>query len=256
MESAMLALAPPAQSSSSSNGVASSDEAPSSTAAREPVMAERQPEAAELREPDLRWAGQAAGAPPDVLVRIDGSAPSMAMHMAKLFSKTDYFARIAEHDVTARKLVVNVVGLPGRKAAFELVANFCYGLKCDVNPGNVAQLYCAAMFLHMDDDTRPGLGHGGNLVSICERHIQDYVKEWETAAMILHTCASFQPLAMKLSLIPRCLEALTADLGRAHMQHQREVIKTEAFYFGYSSLCPVCLDFTTTGTKLEQDPER
>eukprot|EP00850_Spirogloea_muscicola_P004142 SM000017S02882 [mRNA] locus=s17:847921:848703:- [translate_table: standard] len=221
---AMLALAPPSRSSSSTNGVAPGDAAPSSAAASEPVMVERQPEDAELRDPDLRWAAQAAGVPPDVLVRLDGSAPSMAMHMAKLLCKTDYFASIAEDDVTARKLVVNVVGLPGRRATFELVANFCYGLKCDINPGNVAQLYCAAMSLHMDDDTRPGLGHGGNLVSICERRIQEYVKEWETAAMILQTCASFQPLAMELGLIPRCLEALTATLGRAHVQHHREVL--------------------------------
>eukprot|EP00850_Spirogloea_muscicola_P002527 SM000009S23656 [mRNA] locus=s9:1184486:1185675:- [translate_table: standard] len=181
MESAMPALALRARSPSLSSEVAPGDETPSSGAAREPVMVARQPEDAELREPDLRWAGQAAGAPPDVLVRIDGSAPSMAMHMAKLFSKTDYFARMAEHDVTARKLVVNVVGLPGRKATFELVANFCYGLECDINPGNVAQLYCA------------GLGREGNLVSICERHIREYVKEWETAAMILQTLSRRKP---------------------------------------------------------------
>ncbi|PHT71143.1 hypothetical protein T459_26247 [Capsicum annuum] len=47
---------------------------------------------------------------------------------------------------------INLTGLPGRSDAFELAANFCYGVNVEITISNVALLRCAARFMKMTED--------------------------------------------------------------------------------------------------------
>ncbi|KAF3684438.1 hypothetical protein FXO37_01336 [Capsicum annuum] len=47
---------------------------------------------------------------------------------------------------------INLTGLPGRSDAFELAANFCYGVNVEITISNVALLRCAARFMEMTED--------------------------------------------------------------------------------------------------------
>eukprot|EP00850_Spirogloea_muscicola_P005034 SM000022S07248 [mRNA] locus=s22:699227:704156:- [translate_table: standard] len=181
----------------------------------------------------------------DLLVSIGGVEYSV--HKFPLYSKTDYFSRIAKDDEASGKTHVEVVGLPGTEHVFKLVANFCYGLSLNIDPSNIAQLRCAgelqlpafsydqlclklqelATYLHMDDDTRSGMGYEGNLVSWAEQYLQEYLKDWRKAAIILQACGTLQPIATNLGLVSRCVDALTAASAQ---QYKEEALLTEPIF--------------------------
>ncbi|PHT71117.1 hypothetical protein T459_26221 [Capsicum annuum] len=47
---------------------------------------------------------------------------------------------------------INLTGLLGRSNAFELAAQFCYGVKVEITISNMALLRCAARFMEMTED--------------------------------------------------------------------------------------------------------
>ncbi|PHT65765.1 hypothetical protein T459_30190 [Capsicum annuum] len=67
----------------------------------------------------------------------------------KLFGRTRKLLLEAKDTKVSR---INITGLPGRSDAFELAANFCYGVNVEITISNVALLRCATRFIEIIED--------------------------------------------------------------------------------------------------------
>ncbi|QHO19148.1 BTB/POZ domain-containing protein [Arachis hypogaea] len=63
-----------------------------------------------------------------------------------------------EDEIVEEQCHVTFTGFPGGSEAFETAAKFCYGVKIDLSPSNVASLRCAGEFL----EYKAGPNGGGN----------------------------------------------------------------------------------------------
>lgn len=101
---------------------------------------------------------------------------------------------------------ITLPDFPGGSEAFEIAAKFCYGVKIDLSPSNVAPLRCAGDFLQMTEEYSED-----NLISKTERYFsQTILKDIRDSTRTLHSCEKLQPLAEDLAIVQRCIDAIAA----------------------------------------------
>ncbi|CAA7393852.1 unnamed protein product [Spirodela intermedia] len=101
---------------------------------------------------------------------------------------------------------VALPGFPGGSEAFETAAKFCYGVKVELTPWNVAPLRCAAEYLEMTEE----FGED-NLVSRCERFLSHSVLcSLKDSVETLKSCEPLMPLVETLGIPQRCIDAIAA----------------------------------------------
>ena len=102
---------------------------------------------------------------------------------------------------------VSLLNFPGGAETFESAAKFCYGVKVELNPCNVAPLRCAAEYLEMTDE----LGGEDNLVSRCERFLnQSVLRSLKDSVETLKSCELLIPMAETLGIVQRGIDAIAA----------------------------------------------
>ncbi|KAK7386493.1 hypothetical protein VNO78_26763 [Psophocarpus tetragonolobus] len=116
-----------------------------------------------------------------------------------------------EDEIMEEQCHVTFTGFPGGSEAFEMAAKFCYGVKIDLTPSNVAALRCAGDFLEMTEDYSED-----NLVSKTERFLSQHVlKSLKDSVKTLKSCDSLMPMAETLGITNRCLDSVVSRASSA-----------------------------------------
>ncbi|KAG9158759.1 hypothetical protein Leryth_013651 [Lithospermum erythrorhizon] len=102
------------------------------------------------------------------------------------------------------QLHITLPNFPGGSEAFEGAAKFCYGVKIDLTPLNVAPLRCAGEYLQMNDEFSED-----NLISKTERFFtQSVLRSIKDTIKALHSCEKMLSLAEELGIVERCIDAI------------------------------------------------
>ncbi|XP_020204130.1 BTB/POZ domain-containing protein At5g66560 [Cajanus cajan] len=116
-----------------------------------------------------------------------------------------------EDEIVEEQCHVTFTGFPGGSEAFEMAAKFCYGVKIDLSPSNVAALRCAGEFLEMTEEYSED-----NLVSKTERFLSQHVlKSLKDSIKTLKSCDSLMPMAETLGITQRCLDSVVSRASSA-----------------------------------------
>ncbi|KAK7359920.1 hypothetical protein VNO77_01888 [Canavalia gladiata] len=116
-----------------------------------------------------------------------------------------------EDEIVEEHCLVSFTGFPGGSEAFELAAKFCYGVKIDLSPSNVASLRCAGEFLEMTEDYSED-----NLVSKTERFLSQHVlKSLRDSIKTLKSCDRLMPMAETLGITQRCIDSVVSRASSA-----------------------------------------
>ncbi|XP_014510067.1 BTB/POZ domain-containing protein At5g66560 isoform X2 [Vigna radiata var. radiata] len=116
-----------------------------------------------------------------------------------------------EDEIVEDQCHVTFSGFPGGSEAFEMAAKFCYGVKIDLSPSNVAALRCAGEFLEMTEDYSED-----NLVSKTERFLSQHVlKSLKDSVKTLKSCDSLMPMAETLGITQRCVDSVVSRASSA-----------------------------------------
>ncbi|KAK6924287.1 NPH3 domain [Dillenia turbinata] len=100
---------------------------------------------------------------------------------------------------------VTLTDFPGGCETFETAAKFCYGVKIELSPLNVAPLRCAGEFLGMTEEYSEE-----NLISKTERFLtQSVLKSLKDSILTLKTCEKLMPVAETLGIVQRCIESVS-----------------------------------------------
>ncbi|MED6136793.1 hypothetical protein PIB30_059124 [Stylosanthes scabra] len=111
-----------------------------------------------------------------------------------------------EDEIVEEHCQVAFTGFPGGSEAFETAAKFCYGVKIDLSPSNVASLRCAGEFLEMTEDYSED-----NLVSKTEKFLwQQVLKSLRDSVKTLKSCERLLPMAEDLGITQRCIDAMVS----------------------------------------------
>ncbi|XP_061360574.1 BTB/POZ domain-containing protein At5g66560 [Gastrolobium bilobum] len=111
-----------------------------------------------------------------------------------------------EDEIVEEQCHVTFAGFPGGSEAFEMAAKFCYGVKIDLSPSNVASLRCAGEFLEMTEDYSED-----NLVSKTERFLSQHVlKSLRDSIKTLKSCERLMPMSENLGITPRCIDSVVS----------------------------------------------
>ncbi|CAA3017026.1 Hypothetical predicted protein [Olea europaea subsp. europaea] len=95
---------------------------------------------------------------------------------------------------------------PGGSESFETAAKFCYGLKIVLSASNAGALRCAGEYLEMTEEYSED-----NLISKTERFLTQFVfKNIKNSVITLKTCEKLMPLAVNLSIVERCIDAISS----------------------------------------------
>ncbi|CAA0841037.1 BTB/POZ domain-containing protein [Striga hermonthica] len=121
-----------------------------------------------------------------------------------LVSKCGYIRKLVSQSSDAELAVIELRDVPGGPDSFELAAKFCYGINFEITTENIAGLRCAAEYLEMTEDYSVG-----NLVSRAESYINEVaLKSLAGAVSILHSSENLFPVAEKVKLVGRCIDAI------------------------------------------------
>lgn len=113
---------------------------------------------------------------------------------------------VADYDEHESLCHITLPDFPGGSEAFEAAAKFCYGVKIELSPSNVAPLRCAAHFLQMTEEYSED-----NLISKTERYLSQIVpKNIKHPIQTLHCCERLLPLAEDLGIVQRCIDAIAS----------------------------------------------
>ncbi|KAI4314906.1 hypothetical protein L6164_027769 [Bauhinia variegata] len=177
------------------------------------------------------------GLPSDIVVEVEDM--SFHLHKFPLMSKSLKLHQLireqeANHNSSARKFqtattssaaeevededeIVEVhchikfTDFPGGCETFEMAAKFCYGVKIDLSPSNVAALRCAGEFLEMTEEYSED-----NLISKTERFLsQSVLKNIKDSIKALKSCERLMPLAEDLSIMQRCTDSIVSRASSA-----------------------------------------
>ncbi|CAA6657741.1 unnamed protein product [Spirodela intermedia] len=139
------------------------------------------------------------GLPSDVVVEIG----DMSFHLHKGSPERE---EAGEEIEEVEPYHVALPGFPGGSEAFEPPPKFCYGVKVELTPWNVAPLRCAAEYLEMTEE----FGED-NLVSRCERFLSHSVLcSLKDSVETLKSCEPLMPLVETLGIPQRCIDAIAA----------------------------------------------
>uniref|UniRef100_A0A7N0VIH6 Uncharacterized protein n=1 Tax=Kalanchoe fedtschenkoi TaxID=63787 RepID=A0A7N0VIH6_KALFE len=141
--------------------------------------------------------------PSDVTVHAGGV--SFSLHKFPLVSKSGHIRKlVAEAADPEEMCVIDIPGVPGGAEAFELAAKFCYGINFDLGTENIALLRCVAEYLEMTEEYG-----AGNLLERTETYLNEVVlKSLASAVSVLHLSESLLPMAEKVKLVSRCVDAI------------------------------------------------
>ncbi|XP_058766255.1 BTB/POZ domain-containing protein At5g66560-like [Vicia villosa] len=167
------------------------------------------------------------GLPSDIVVEVD----DMTFHLHKfpLMSKsrklhdliTQQEAEAITHstvpqeeeddEIVEEQCHVTFTDFPGGSEAFEMAAKFCYGVKMELSPSNVASLRCAGEFLDMTEDYSED-----NLISKTEKFIsQNVLKSLGNSIKTLKSCERVFPMADDLGITERCIDSVITRASTA-----------------------------------------
>ncbi|XVF59305.1 hypothetical protein PTKIN_Ptkin07bG0265000 [Pterospermum kingtungense] len=140
--------------------------------------------------------------PSDVTVHVGGA--SFSLHKFPLVSKCGYIRKVVSESNDADVTDIEIPDVPGGAEAFELAAKFCYGINFEMSTENIAMLRCAAEYLEMTEDYAVG-----NLVGRTEAYLNEVaLKSLAGAVSVLHTSENLLPIAEKVKLVGRCIDAI------------------------------------------------
>ncbi|CAI0472010.1 unnamed protein product [Linum tenue] len=127
------------------------------------------------------------------------------LHKFPLMSKS---ARLQKYAVTSNggesSDEVDISGIPGGPAAFEVCAKFCYGMTVTLNAYNVVAARCAADFLGMHESVEKG-----NLIYKIDVFLSSSIfRSWKDSIIVLRTTTSLLPLSEDLKVVSHCIEAI------------------------------------------------
>lgn len=101
---------------------------------------------------------------------------------------------------------IELFGLPGGAEAFELAAQFCYGVNFEITASNAAHLYCVSDYLEMTGEYSKN-----NLCSRAEEYLESIVcKSLEMCVQVLQQCETLLPLADELRIVAKCIDAIAS----------------------------------------------
>ncbi|KAL5556831.1 hypothetical protein UlMin_039067 [Ulmus minor] len=140
--------------------------------------------------------------PSDISIQVGGV--SFSLHKFPLVSKCGYIRKLVSESSDSDLSVVELADAPGGAEAFELAAKFCYGINFEISTENIAMLRCVAEYLEMTEDYAVG-----NLVGRTDAYLDEVaLKSLAGAAAILHMTENFLPIAEKVKLVSRCIDAI------------------------------------------------
>ncbi|KAI5325219.1 PREDICTED: BTB/POZ [Prunus dulcis] len=140
--------------------------------------------------------------PSDVNIHVGGV--SFSLHKFPLISKCGYIRKLISESSDADLSVIELPDVPGGAEAFELAAKFCYGINFEISTENIAMLRCVAEYLVMTEDHAVG-----NLVGRTDAYLNEVaLKSLAGAVSVLHISESFLPMAEKVKLVSRCIDAI------------------------------------------------
>lgn len=121
-----------------------------------------------------------------------------------LVSRCGYIRKLVSESSDADVSVIEIPDVPGGAEAFELAAKFCYGINFEIGTENIAMLRCVADYLEMTEDYAVG-----NLVGRTEAYLNEVaLKNLASAVSVLHMSENFLPIAEKVKLVSRCIDAI------------------------------------------------
>ncbi|KAK7263055.1 hypothetical protein RJT34_30639 [Clitoria ternatea] len=116
-----------------------------------------------------------------------------------------------EDEIVEEQCHVTFTGFPGGSESFEMAAKYCYGVKIDLSPSNVAALRCAGEFLEMTEEYSED-----NLISKTERFLSQHVlKSLRDSIKTLKSCDRLTPLAETLGITQRCIDSVVSRASSA-----------------------------------------
>ncbi|XP_021809569.1 BTB/POZ domain-containing protein At5g67385 [Prunus avium] len=140
--------------------------------------------------------------PSDVNIHVGGV--SFSLHKFPLISKCGYIRKLISESSDADLSVIELPDVPGGAEAFELAAKFCYGINFEISTENIATLRCVAEYLVMTEDHAVG-----NLVGRTDAYLNEVaLKSLAGAVSVLRISESFLPMAEKVKLVSRCIDAI------------------------------------------------
>ncbi|XP_068343214.1 BTB/POZ domain-containing protein SR1IP1 [Pyrus communis] len=141
--------------------------------------------------------------PNDISINVGGV--SFSLHKFPLISKCGHIRKLISESSDAADLsVIELSDVPGGSEAFELAAKFCYGINFEISTENIAMLRCVAEYLLMTEDYAVG-----NLVGRADAYLNEVaLKSPAGAVTVLHMSESFLPMAEKVKLVNRCIDAI------------------------------------------------
>lgn len=145
------------------------------------------------------------GLPSDIVVEV--GEMSFHLHKFPLLSRSGVMERLiaGASEEGEEKCVIRLPNIPGGAKTFELIAKFCYGVKLELTPSNVAYLRCASEHLEMTDEYGEG-----NLIMRTESFLNQVVlRNWKDSLKALQSCEDILPHADELHITKRCIESLT-----------------------------------------------
>ncbi|XP_017255854.1 BTB/POZ domain-containing protein SR1IP1 isoform X2 [Daucus carota subsp. sativus] len=140
--------------------------------------------------------------PKDLTVHAGGT--SFLLHKFPLVSKCGFIKRLMSGSSGVSLSVIKIPDIPGGAEAFELVSKFCYGINFDIGLHNIGILRCVSEYLEMTEDYATG-----NLVGRTETYLDEVaLKSLGGAVSVLHSTESLLPIAEKMKLVNRCIDAV------------------------------------------------
>ncbi|XP_077233189.1 BTB/POZ domain-containing protein At5g66560-like [Tasmannia lanceolata] len=170
------------------------------------------------------------GLPSDIIIEVE----QMTFHLHKfpLMSKSrKLYQLITEHEANPRKqrrssaaaeteeveeekeeiteeepCYISLSEFPGGSETFETAAKFCYGVKIDLTPWNIAPLLCAGEYLEMTENFSEE-----NLIPKVENFLtKSVLKTPKDTIKTLKSCEQLMPLAESLFIPQRCIDSIAA----------------------------------------------
>ncbi|XP_068654628.1 BTB/POZ domain-containing protein SR1IP1-like [Aristolochia californica] len=164
--------------------------------------------------------------PSDITVKVEGAA--FSLHKFPLVSKCGYIRKVVSEANDSDLAFIEIPNFPGGAEAFEFATKFCYGINFEISIENIAMLCCAAEYLEMTEEYAVG-----NLISRTEAYLNEVALRNLTGAVsVLHSSESLLPMAEKVKLVSRCIDAIAllacrgsqfCSLGRADSSSQESL---------------------------------
>ncbi|XP_071720281.1 LOW QUALITY PROTEIN: BTB/POZ domain-containing protein At3g44820-like [Rutidosis leptorrhynchoides] len=146
-----------------------------------------------------------AGLPSDITVVVD--KVNFHLHKFPLSSRCGKIEKLIQETQNTDEgtCTITLDNIPGGTHAFLIVAKFCYGVRVELTPRNIVNIYCVADYLEMyntyGDD---------NLFATAEKYFHKYVlKNWKDCMVALQSCENFITQADRLQIISKCLNAIS-----------------------------------------------